>query len=116
MAATTRSRFSTADIILAANLAGSGKSAAEITSALRFPCIRSTYDLLSRYGLSLVPKTKGQACRVITVSRKAMDAGEALAASMEREPGRAFSLALEELLLSPNTFKELLAAAERRRK
>jgi hypothetical protein len=111
-----RRRYSTADVVLAANLAGAGKSAAEITSALRFPTIRATYDLLSRYGISLTPKTKEQACCVITVSRKAMEAGEALAASQEREPGRVFSLVMEEILLSPNTFKELLAAAERRRK
>jgi hypothetical protein len=105
-----------ADVVLASHLAGAGKSAAEITAALKFPCIRSTYDLLSRYGLSLVPKNSGQTCIRLMVAEKAVEAGMAVASAQERDPSRSMALALEELLLSPNTFKELLSAAERRRK
>lgn len=109
-------RYSTADIVLASHLAGAGKSAAEITAALHFPNPRSTYDLLSRYGISLVPRSAGQVCVRLAVNEKAVNAGLAVAAAEERDPARSMALALEELLLSPNTFKELLAAAERRRK
>lgn len=111
-----RPRYSTADIVLAANLAGAGKSADEITTALRFPNTRATYDLLSRYAIGLVPKKSGQICCRLVLSERAAMAGTVLASNHNRDPARAFALVLEEVMLSPNTFRELLTAAERRRK
>jgi hypothetical protein len=114
MAAT---KYSTADVILAAHLAGAGKSAAEIATALRFTSVRATYTLLHRYGISLVQKYRGQACTApLALSEEALEYGIRLAANQGSDPALAFALVLEEAILSPNTFKDLLTAAEKRRK
>jgi len=80
-------RYSLADIVTAAKMAGSGASADEIARAIgRGMNVTDVYKLLTRYGISLIPKHHTQVCLPLVVSRASMEAASAIAEKMGEDP------------------------------
>jgi hypothetical protein len=109
-------RFSTAEIISAAYLAGQGKSGDEIASVLRIS-LQNAYALLHRYGISLVHKQGGQGCvGPLVLNDDEIEASIRLPVEMGLPPERALSLAVGGLLKDDLTFKRIVANELRSRK
>lgn len=80
-------RYSLADIVTAAKMAGAGASAGEIARALgRDMTIDAVYRLVHRYGIRLTPKARTQVCVPLVVSRDAMEAAHLIAEKMGEDP------------------------------
>jgi hypothetical protein len=109
-------KFSTAELISAAYLAGQGKSGDEIASVLRVSR-HSAYSLLHRYGVPLVPKQEKQCCvGPIVLHEDDVDASLALAAESGLSYERTLSLALGGLINDPITFKRIVKSEKHKRK
>ena len=99
MARTSYAKYSIAELLTAANMAGAGASAGDIAQVLgrRVTAIK-VYSLLARYGIRLIPKTKAQVCFPIVISREAMAIAEALASIEEADPRAVMAEMVEQML------------------
>lgn len=99
MAAAKRASYSTADLIVAATMAGAGASAGEIALAIGYGMTAvKVYSLLARVGIRLIPKTKAQVCFPLVISREAMAIAETLASIEQADPHALLSEMLEQML------------------
>jgi hypothetical protein len=85
--ASRQHRYSLADIVTAAKMAGGGSSADEIARAIgRGMTVKDVYQIMYRYGISMVPKARTQVCVPLVFSREAMEAASIIAEKMGEDP------------------------------
>jgi hypothetical protein len=85
--ASRQHRYSLADIVTAAKMAGAGATADEIARAIgRGTTPTNVYRILQRYGVSMIPKARSQVCVPLVFSREAMEAANIIAEKMGEDP------------------------------
>ena len=80
-------RYSLADIVTVARMAGAGASAGEIAAALGRGATREhVYRLVHRYGIPLIHKARTQVCVPLVVSEESIETARKIAERMGEDP------------------------------